>query len=87
MDELPASEVRFWSEYFSYMPPPDDKRDFMFAQLTAKLHNVNRGTSAPIKPDDLMPFTEGKVWKRRRIASDRYSETDREALSALMGSK
>lgn len=87
MDELPASEVRFWGEYFAHMPPPDERLEFAVAQLTAKLHNVNRGTSSPIKPDDLMPFTEAKVWKRRRIASDRYSDTDREALSALMGSK
>lgn len=83
------SEVEFWTEYFSHVPPPNERIEFMLAQLTALMSNVNRGKgSAAARPTDFLPFAD--AWKRRAekqaTAEGRFTDLDREILAVFMRS-
>lgn len=88
-DELQAWEWKFWADYFSVVPTPTERLEYQLAQLTAKLHNVNRGKGPPIKPQDVMPWREPDVWQameaKRLMHSSRYSDVDKSFLQALSG--
>lgn len=54
--ELTAFELAEWQVWFESHPFGDDLRDFMVAQLTAVLVNINTTKANKSKPTDWLPL-------------------------------
>lgn len=83
--EWPVSHVLLVSTYLSREPAPDERIEIALAQIATMYANTHRAKDRP--PAKIADFLAPRdVWKQvpAETSSDRYSESDRLMLSALM---
>lgn len=83
--DWPVSHVRLIATYLSREPAPDERIELALAQIATMYANSHRPKDRP--PAKIVDFLAPRdVWKQAAAepSSDRYSESDRLMLSALM---
>jgi len=84
--DWPVSHVRLIATYLSREPAPDERIELALAQIATMYANSHRPKDRP--PAKLVDFLPARdAWKAAPAitpSSDRYSESDRLMLSALM---
>lgn len=71
---MPNWELKFWEAKWAKEPPPQDRLEWMIANLTALTANVNRGKGKKVKkPEQFMMFRKAF---QAKLSDDKDIDSD-----------
>lgn len=83
----PGSTLRLIERYLSKVPAPEERAEYMLAQLTSKLINSKIGKAgSPTRLQDFLLFKDAFTDPETDgIDGSRYTAEERKSLATLMG--